>query len=460
MLQRAGAALAAILTFFTSLAQLIFTPDVIRIDFDHVVGEIRPVHGIGRMPEYVTGSEINRYFTEANMPYCRTHDIHATDIHCIFPDFSADVEDESAYCFADCDEVIASIVDAGMAPFFRFGISWSDPERMRPHLQPPADFEKWAQICAHIILHYNEGWANGFRYNIEYWEIYNEPDCQPVPAENNFWQGTPEEFYRLYDVTATYLKQKFPDLKIGGYGSCGFYALTKTNAVNTGSSSQNQYFITFFEDFLAYIAAHNTPMDFFTWHSYTTTEKNARYIDYVREKLQKAGYGETEIIVDEWNYNPTENDLIDRRYGANQTSMLLMFQNKGLDMAHYYCADDLPTSVHAGMFVRDHKPSAAYYGFWAFGQLYRLGQQADITNLRLRDDLYAVAATGEDGQALLIANVSDKKDRKLRIDAGAYAVEKCMTVNEECAWVEIPLPDVIESGSMLYITFKSSGSGG
>ena len=454
MFQKIIGFFTALLAFFTSLSQLVFTPNVIRIDFDNVVDEIRPVHNIGRMPEYEPDSEINRYFAEANMTSCRTHDINCTDIHRVFPDFSKDPDDESAYSFAECDEVMAAIIDAGMEPFFRFGISWSDPVLSRPHLQPPADYDKWARICEHIILHYNEGWADGFRYNIRYWEIYNEPDCQPVPAENNFWQGTPEEFYRLYDVTATYLKGRFPDLKIGGYGSCGFYALTKTNAVNTGSSSQNQYFITFFEDFLAYIRQRGTPMDFFSWHSYTTTEKNAQYIDYVRKKLEKAGYGSTEIVVDEWNYNPTENDKIDRRYGANQTSMLLMFQNKGVDLAHYYCAISAPYSVHAGMFVKDGVPSSAYYGFRAFGQLYRLGSQAEISNLRLPEGLYAVAATGEDGQALLIANVSEKKDRPLKIDAGDYVPDKCMTVNENCEWVEIPLPEKIESGSILYITFK------
>ena len=443
----------AILTFFGALSQLIFTPNVIRIDFDHTVGEIKPIHNIGRMPEYELNSEINKVFTDANMTSCRTHDIHATDIHNIFPDFSRDVDDESAYCFADCDKVIASIIDVGMEPFFRLGISYSDPVRDREFLIPPADYEKWAQICEHIILHYNEGWADGFHYHIAYWEIWNEPENSDDIADNHFWIGSDEEFFRLYDVSAKYLKRKFPDLKIGGYGSCGFYALTKTNAVNTGASPRNQYFVTYFTNFLAYIREHNSPLDFFTWHSYTTTEKNARYIDYVNKQLDKAGYGDTEIIVDEWNYNPTENNKIDRRYGANQTSMLIMFQNKGLDMAHYYDGDD-DGQLWAGLFVNGRKPSTAYYGFWAFGQLYKLGSQAAINNLRLVNDLYAVAATGEDGQALLLANISDKRDRKLRIDVGDYTPDKCMTVNEAGEWVEIPLPDVIECGSMLYITFK------
>ena len=83
-----------------------------------------------------------------------------------------------------------------------------------------------------------------------------------------------------------------------------------------------------------------------------------------------------------------------------------------------------------------------------------LGSQAKIKNLRLYDDLYAVAATGSGGQALLLSNISEKRDRKISVDAGGYTVDKCMTVNENGEWVEIPLPSKIESGSILYITFK------
>ncbi len=445
---------SALLAFIVSVSQLVFTPNVIRIDFDNVVDEIRPVHNIGRMPEYELNSEVNKYFTDANMTSCRTHDINCTDIYRIFPDFSADVNDESSYRFADSDKVLAAIVDAGMEPFFRFGISYSDPVLHHDYLVPPTDYTKWAQICEHIILHYNEGWANGFEYDIEYWEIWNEPENSDDINDNHFWIGSDEDFFRLYDVSAKYLKEKFPALKIGGYGSCGFYALTKTNAVNTGSTPRNQYFVTYFENFLEYVQEHNSPMDFFSWHSYTVTKKNKQYISYVREMLANAGYGECEIICDEWNYNPTENVKIDRRYGANQTSMLIMFQNEGLDLAHYYCAI-ADGGLHSGMFYKGGKPTSAYYGFRAFGQLYKLGYQAEIKNRKLREDLYAVAATGKDGQALLISNVSDKKDRKLRIDAGDYTVDKCWTVNENCEWVEIPIPDKIEAGTMLYITFKN-----
>ena len=121
--------------------------------------------------------------------------------------------------------------------------------------------------------------------------------------------------------------------------------------------------------------------------------------------------------------------------------------------AYYYCG--IATgALHGGMFLKGGKPSSAYYGFYAFGQLYKLGNQVEIKN-KLRKDMYAVAAKGENGEAaLLISNVSEKRDRKLKIDAGEYTVDKVMTVNENCEWVETELPEKIESGSMLYITFK------
>jgi hypothetical protein len=51
---------------------------------------------------------------------------------------------------------------------------------------PPQDYAKWARICEHIILHYTKGWANGFHYDITYWEIWNEPDAVTFDKDGNF----------------------------------------------------------------------------------------------------------------------------------------------------------------------------------------------------------------------------------------------------------------------------------
>ena len=50
----------------------------------------------------------------------------------------------------------------------------------------PGDHNKFADLCAGMIKHYDKGWANGVRYNVEYYEIWNEPnaggDWNPDPA--------------------------------------------------------------------------------------------------------------------------------------------------------------------------------------------------------------------------------------------------------------------------------------
>ena len=75
--------------------------------------------------------------------------------------------------------LIAAIVNAGVEPYYRLGITIEHQAYIKPyHTFPPKDPEKWARICEHIIRHYTEGWADGYHYNIRYWEIWNEPEVQ------------------------------------------------------------------------------------------------------------------------------------------------------------------------------------------------------------------------------------------------------------------------------------------
>ena len=53
----------------------------------------------------------------------------------------------------------------------------------------PDDFDRWTDICLHIIRHYNEGWNNGFHLGIRYWEIWNEPDDHGVCIPSKMWAG-------------------------------------------------------------------------------------------------------------------------------------------------------------------------------------------------------------------------------------------------------------------------------
>ena len=108
--------------------------------------------------------------------------------------------------------------EPGTKVFYRLGSKIEHTSKKYGTLPPP-DFQKWAEICEHIIRHYTEGWANGYHWDIEYWEIWNEPDLHEPDTPKEFkaaWGGTIEQFHELFRITAKHLKSCFPHLKIGG----------------------------------------------------------------------------------------------------------------------------------------------------------------------------------------------------------------------------------------------------
>jgi xylan 1,4-beta-xylosidase len=73
---------------------------------------------------------------------------------------------------------------------------------------PPTDYARWGELVYQWARHTVQ------RYGLNevktwYWEVWNEPDI-------GYWQGTPEEFQKLYDYAADGLKRAVPEARIGG----------------------------------------------------------------------------------------------------------------------------------------------------------------------------------------------------------------------------------------------------
>lgn len=253
------------------------------------------------------------FFSSSSRPGCPTpgsHDTggkfggaHYVDVENIFPDFDADETDPASYDFAFTDRLLEEMAKYHIKPFYRLGATIENQHFIKAyHIYPPKDFAKWARICQGIIRHYNEGWANGYHFGIEYWEIWNEPENSPIPEENPMWKGTPEQFYSLYETASKHLKAAFPSIKVGGYGSCGFYGIDKDNVFTQALSSPRvESFLTFMDGFLEHCRCTGSPLDFFSWHSYGDVEDNLRYAAYAKERLTQYGYGEAEVLLNEWN---------------------------------------------------------------------------------------------------------------------------------------------------------------
>ena len=264
MLKSFGTNIFFIIFTYRKVMEIIMA--VIKIDLSNTVKNMKPMHGGGQPPIRGAANFCDfHYMTEAGIPYSRLHDVAGcfgagkyVDIPNIFRNFDADETNPDNYDFTYTDLLIKNIIEAKVEPYFRLGITIENSAEIKAYYtNPPADYNKWARICEHIIAHYTEGWANGFTYKIQYWEIWNEPEC---PGQQ-MWSGTAEQYYELYDVAAKYLKKRFPHLSIGGYASCGFSAVT---TADVPIPDVEKGFVTFFEGFFKYIKENNTPIDFFS----------------------------------------------------------------------------------------------------------------------------------------------------------------------------------------------------
>jgi xylan 1,4-beta-xylosidase len=78
---------------------------------------------------------------------------------------------------------------------------------------PPKDYAKWGEVVfqwvRHCVLRYG-------RPEVErwYWEVWNEPNIA-------YWQGTPEEFFRLHDVAIDAVRRALPTARVGGPDTAG-----------------------------------------------------------------------------------------------------------------------------------------------------------------------------------------------------------------------------------------------
>ena len=375
----------------------------IKVNFNEVTGKIKPVNAVNNGP---AGSKVRKTgnaqaYEDARFPYARLHDSAfyngyggewSVDVHRIFRNFDADVNDESAYVFAPTDAYLQNIIAVGTKPFYRLGASIEHGYKYGTF--PPKDYLKWAQICERIIRHYNEGWANGFTMNIEYWELWNEADCTDGDGTNPCWQGTRQEFVDFYCVVSKYLKEKFPNLKIGG-----------PSVAWIGTKLM--------DDLLPAVKERGAGLDFFSFHCYARKlEEFGGDILTVRKRLDEFGFTNTEIILNEWNYikgwsGDEWRYSLKMEKGLKGSSFALgamcIGQALPLDMLMYY--DARPCGMN-GLFDTDTlAPLKTYYAYKAFAHLRELGNCASMQIDG--ENLYAVGATNENESAMLITSYND-----------------------------------------------------
>jgi xylan 1,4-beta-xylosidase len=302
----------------------------LTVDAAVTVGALRPLSGV-----QAAGAEGTAFYKAARIDVVRIHVSGAGEVEAIFPDMSADPEDPKNYKFGATDRLLASIRSAGAEPLFQIGRNGASAA------EPPADPDKWAQIVRHIVLHYNAGWDKGYRYGIRYWEIWNAPDSKVS------WNGSPEEYYALYEKTAHAIAAADAEALVGGP------ALAKPLIAGA-----------YREKFLDFVRTHRLPLDFFSWHFYTLDANDPySFVPIARQLrviLDAHGLGSTRNILDEWNADPSELDATKASQAAFAASALIYMLGGPFDAQTYHRAE---TEFRGG------EPDRVGHALSAFGSL-------------------------------------------------------------------------------------------
>ena len=393
----------------------------VKIDTQRIVGRIKPMHGIGQPPMTGLSNSLFHYLSRAGIPYSRLHDVGGwmggglyVDIPNLFPNFDADENNPDSYDFAYTDKLIEGLMKVGCEPYFRLGVTIENAHMVKAHrIFPPKDFAKWARICEHVVRHYREGWANGYRYDITYWEIWNEPDDCYTNEMAAMWKGTPEQYFELYSVTARHLKACFGDsIKVGGYGHCGVYEYEKDVKLEGISDEKGIYDFTinFMHNFFRYQKETDAPIDFFSWHVYdnchaTTMEDFkviAKHAEYCRKILDKYGYTSTEHHLNEWNLWTKIHDRDSLNASSRTLAFMLMMQSTSTDIMCFYDGG-LGYSAYRALINPDTaSPYRTYYALMSFNSLYALENQ--VYSDSSDDNLFVCAARNGRKASIVMSN--------------------------------------------------------
>nr|MDO8097523.1 hypothetical protein [Candidatus Njordarchaeota archaeon] len=232
-----------------------------------------------------------------------------------------DARNPAYYNWTYLDMLFNVTYSVNALPLFTFtGCPISLARNGKPN-DPPKNVTVYAEVVAQVVRHYVQGWPNdtGHFYALDYIEIGNEPDF------NQFWNGTMGEFFELYGNVSLRLRQLGISFSIGGPGLANIFS-------------------SWAPQFLAYVATHNLPLDFFSWHGYDDDASMVvKAMVEGRRVVSAQGFQGIDLVFDEWGKslnNDTGWDTMGMAvHGAN---VLIGAAYVGITIACFAMAKDAP----------------------------------------------------------------------------------------------------------------------
>jgi xylan 1,4-beta-xylosidase len=141
--------------------------------------------------------------------------------------YTEDAAGSPVYSWTIVDRIFDSFRETGIKPLVEIGFmpealsTHPEPYRHKfPHGElftgwayPPKDYHKWSELVFQFVGHLRARYGDP-EVKTWLWEVWNEPD---IP----YWQGTREEYFKLYDYSADAILRALPGARIGGPDTTG-----------------------------------------------------------------------------------------------------------------------------------------------------------------------------------------------------------------------------------------------
>ncbi|MEI6872400.1 MAG: beta-xylosidase [Verrucomicrobiota bacterium] len=180
--------------------------------------------------------------------------------------YKEDAQGNAVYDWTINDRIFDTYLDRGLKPYAQLGFMpealSSDPKdyprdlpvnkiiKNRGFNYPPKDYVKWGELAYQWVKHCVDRYGAA-EVNQWYWEVWNEPDLQ------QYWRGTPEEFFKLYDYAVDGIRRALPTARVGGPEVSGGTGKTLLKDFLTHCSSGTNY-VT---------GQRGTALDFISFHA-------------------------------------------------------------------------------------------------------------------------------------------------------------------------------------------------
>lgn len=255
---------------------------VLKVDATREIEKIKPIwawFGYDE-PNYTYMKDGMKLLTEisalSSVPvYVRVHNILTTDDG--EPGlkwgstnvYTEDIDGNPIYDWTKVDRILDTFRERNIKPILELGfmprVLSIHPDPYRNHewplnammktgwTYPPKDYKKWEQLIfqftKHCMLRYGKKEIESW-----YWEVWNEPDI------SFYWNGTKDDFFKMYDFAVSGVKRVSPEIKVGGP--------TTTDPRNDDAANFYRAFLQHCLDGKNYVTGKKgSPLDYITFHA-------------------------------------------------------------------------------------------------------------------------------------------------------------------------------------------------